>query len=274
MKKTFFLNILSFIILLGLTVSCTSYKKVPYLQGADNKADEVALLSYYKENIVRFKPDDVLGIAVNVIGEQSVAFDYNLPLQPAATMDNSTEDYVNEGVGRQTYMIDKEGFIDFPVLGRLQIAGYTQGELEKYLKQALRKYIKVDPIVTVRLLNFNIKVLGEVASPGEYPIGKDRINVLEALSLAGDMTVYGIREDVKVVRELPSGELQVFSLDVSDINIISSPNFYLQQNDMVYVTPNKAKARSADIGAQTTLIVSGVSVLIALAGFVYSVLQK
>jgi polysaccharide export outer membrane protein len=253
------------LLLVGIT-SCTSYKKVPYLQTGE-KGGEIDLVTLYKENTVRFQPDDVLSIVVNVVGEQSVAYDYNLPLQPAATTDNSSESFVNQGVGRQTYMVNKAGEIDFPVLGAIKVSGYTQAELERYLKESLNYSLK-NPVVTVRLVNFKISIVGEVNRPGQYNVSRDHVNILEALALAGDMTVYGKRDDVRVIREMPDGELKMVVLDISKIEAASSPYFYLHQNDQIYVVPNSVKARSADIGSQTSIIFSVVGVLFSIANIV------
>jgi polysaccharide export outer membrane protein len=253
--------------LLIATASCTSYKKVPYLQ-TGNQAD-VDLRTFYKENTVRFQPDDILSIMVNVMGEPSVAYDFNLPLQPAATPENS-DGFVNQGIGRQTYMVNKEGEIDFPILGAIKVSGYTQAELEQYLKKTLRTWLKEDPVITVRLTNFKISVIGEVNRPGQYGVGRDRINILEALALAGEMSIAGKRDDVQVIREMPNGDLKRVVLDISKAEIVSSPYFYLQQNDIVYVVPNKTRARSADIGAQTSIIFSVIGVLFSIANIIIS----
>lgn len=247
--------------------SCSSYKKVPYLQAKDSKGEEVDFFSLYKENIVRFQPDDVLNITVNVVGEQSVAADYNLPLQPAATSDNSS-DYVSQGVGRQSYMITKDGYIDFPVLGLIKVTGYTQAELENYLKKSLLQYLKVDPVVTVRLANFRVTVVGEVRAPGQYTISRDHVNILEVLALAGDMTIYGKRDEVKLFREMPNGDVRMINLDLSKADLISSPYFYLQQNDLVYIVPNTAQARTSDISSSTNIVFSVVSTLISLTSLI------
>jgi polysaccharide export outer membrane protein len=262
-----------FFLLLVSISSCTSYKKVPYLQTKE-KTKEMDLSSFYKENTVRFQPDDVLGITINVVGEQSVAYDFNLPLQPSGTTDNSSESYVDRGVGRQTYMVNKEGAIDFPVLGLIKVSGYTQGELEKFIKTSLRGYLKVDPVVTVRLVNFRISVLGEVNRPGQYSIGKDHINILEVLSLAGDMTIYGKRDDVWLIREMPDGEVKMLSLDITDVHVVSSPHFYLRQNDMVYVIPNKMRAQASDISPQLGTVISVAGFLMSFISFVLLLARK
>ncbi|MDR0681235.1 MAG: polysaccharide biosynthesis/export family protein [Dysgonamonadaceae bacterium] len=271
MKRNYLLYLFC-LLLIGIS-SCTSYKKVPYLQTKE-KSKEIELSSFYRENTVRFQPDDVLSITINVVGEQSVAYDFNLPLQPSGTTDNSSESFVDQGVGRQTYMVNKDGKIDFPVLGMVRVSGYTQAELEQFIKDSLRKYLKVDPVVTVRLMNFRISVLGEVNRPGQYSINKDHINILEVLSLAGDMTIYGKRDDVWLIREMPDGEVKMLSVDVSNMQVVSSPHFYLQQNDMLYVVPNRMRAQAADISPQLGTVISVASFLISVGSFVLLLIRK
>jgi polysaccharide export outer membrane protein len=259
---------LSICLLSVIFCSCTSSKKIPYLE-TGVQGGEIELYSSYKGSIVRFQPDDVLSIVVNVVGEQSIAYDYNLPLQPSATAYDGDES-VNPGAGRQTYMIDKSGQIDFPVLGSIKVSGYTQDELEKYFKAALRSYLKVDPIVTVRLMNFKISILGEVNRPGQYTINKDHLSILEALTLAGDMTIYGKRDDVRIIREMPNGEIKIVSLDINKAQTVSSPYFYLRQNDQLYIVPNSAKTKSADIGSQTSILFSLASMAFTVFGIIMS----
>jgi polysaccharide export outer membrane protein len=241
-------GIYSFLFLLLVLASCVSSKKVPYFQTDERRhtGQVIDIPSYRIENTVRFRPDDVIGVTVNVPGEQTVASDYNLPLIPAATNENSRDGSVSQGIGRQTFLVDKEGNIDFPVLGTIRVAGYTQGELEKHLKTLLSANLIVPPVVTVRLMNFQVILTGEVGSPGTYTVEKDHINILEALALAGDMTIYGKRDDIRLHRQRPDGGYSIIHLDISKEEIISSPYFFLQQNDVIYVVPSKAKAQSAD----------------------------
>jgi len=251
-----------------LASSCTSYKKVPYLQSTDEGSPEAGQLSLYQGGIIRFQPDDVIGITVNTVEEQALAADFNLPFQPAAHTDNAGDDIIPQGYGRQTYQVDKNGEIDFPVLGKIKVRNLTKDELEAFLKRSLSSILKEAPIVTVRMLNFRISVTGEVGRPGQYSVSKDRIHVIEALALAGDMTIYGERDKVKLMREMPNGELKIVYLDISRDDVVSSPYFYLQQNDVIYVQPNKARARSADIGSQTSIIISLGSMLLTLANLI------
>jgi polysaccharide export outer membrane protein len=255
------IRIYSFLFLLLIVSASCASRKFTYFQTQEKRKGQIFdLPTYLKESVVRFKPDDILGITVNVPGEQTVASDYNLPLVPAATSENSTEESVNTGVGRQAFLIAKDGTIDFPVLGLLKVEGYTQAELEKFMKERLAEKLKVPTVVTVRLLNFTITFGGEVGSPGPKTITKDHINLFEALQLAGDMSVYGKRDDVRVFRQKQDGGYTVMSLDMSNEDIISSPYFFLQQNDMVYVLPSRSKTQSADISPRYSFII-GISSL-------------
>jgi polysaccharide export outer membrane protein len=257
----------SFFILLIAVSSCTSYRKVQYLQIEEDHGSDYQLHSHYKENVIRLQPEDVLSITVNVVGETGLASDFNLPFVPSATSENSTEDYVNMGVGRQTYLVDKDGNIDFPTLGVINVTGYTQSELEKYIKSVItEQYLKVGCVVTVRLLNFGIFLAGEVNRPGRVLIGRDHVSILEALTLGGDMTIYGRRDDVRIYREMPDGTLRAIHLDLTKETILSSPDFFLHQNDMVFVSPMKARAQAVDM-PQLSLIITLGSFLMTLITF-------
>jgi polysaccharide export outer membrane protein len=264
-------RIFCFVLLITIS-SCNSHKRVVYLQPDGEREREYQLISYYKENTVRFQPDDVLSITVNLPGgEASVVSDFNLPFMPTATGETSSENYVNFGVGMQTYIVDKEGNIDFPVIGQLRIAGYTRAELEQYIKTLIfEKYLKEKaPIVTVRLLNFRIMVQGEVNRPGPISVSRDHINLLEALTLAGDMTILGKRDDIRIVREMPDGTVKIIRVDISKESLMSSPDFYLHQNDMIMVTPNRTRTEAADmLSPRFSTALSLIFSLISLYSFI------
>ncbi|MDR2621235.1 MAG: polysaccharide biosynthesis/export family protein [Dysgonamonadaceae bacterium] len=263
------LNILKVfsLLLLLCAASCTSYKKVPYFQVEGEQPGAFETSSYASKSVVRFQPDDVLAITVNVVGEQKIALDYNLPIQPSATSFGGEGTDVNTGIGRQTYLVSKAGEIDFPTLGIIKAAGYSQEELQDYIKQLLRERMKIDPIVTVRLMNFKILVMGEVNRPGQITVSKDRIDLFEAIALAGDLTIFGKRDNVFVRRQLPDGTFRHVKLDISKADVSTSPYFYLQQNDMIYVQPTKTKTLQSDISLWSTVI-NVASFLISLATFV------
>jgi len=253
-----------FLFLLLCTTSCTSYRNIPYFQ-VNGDPKEFETQSYALKSVVRFQPDDMLAIAVNVVGEQKVASDYNLPVRPATSIgrDEINADQSTDG---QTYLVSKSGEINFPTLGWIKVAGYTQEELQEYIKQLLRERMKVDPIVTVRLVNFRIMVTGEVNRPGQITVSRDRIDLFEALTLAGDLTITGMRGNVFVRRQLPDGSFKYVRLDISRADVTTSPYFYLRQNDLVYVQPNRARTLQSDF-AMYGMIVSVLSFIMGLATY-------
>jgi len=219
-------------------------------------------------SIVRYQVDDVLNITVNAVEEPVVAADFNLPLQPLANTENSSEDNVPQGMGRQSYRVNRQGEINFPVLGLIKVEGLTEVELEALLKESLKRYLKTAPIISIRLQDFRISVLGEVGRPGQYSVTKNNVNIFEALSLAGDMSIYGQRDKVKLMRILPTGETNIIELDLTNPEIVSSPYFFLQQNDVLYVKPNKTRAKSSGIGQETNILISIGSILISVASLI------
>jgi len=258
----------SFFFLVSILVlsSCSAYKKVEYLQTSERRLGKtVDLSSYRRDNFIRFQPDDILAITVNVPGEPAVAAEYNLPLLPSATTENSTESSVSQGIGRQAYLVKKDGKITFPVLGEISVVGLTQGELEEKILDLLMLRLNVPPVVTVRLQNFRIYVLGEVTSQGTITTDKDHINVMEALALAGGVSIGGKREDIDILRPTPDGGYKRISIDVTTEDIISSPYYFLHQNDQIIVKPIKQRTHQANISPMF-----GIS--IGLVGFAMSLI--
>ena len=133
--------------------------------------------------------------------------------------------------------------------------------------------MKENPIVTVRMVNYKISVIGEVARPGTFTISNEKVNLLEALAMAGDMTVYGLRDNVKLIREDANGKQQIVTLDLNNAETILSPYYWLQQNDIVYITPNKAKARNSDVGNGTSLWFSATSILVSVVSLLVNILK-
>ena len=176
-------------------------------------------------------------------------------------------------LGKIMLLVNNAGEIDFPVIGTLRVGGLTKNEAESLIRERLRPYLKEAPIVTVRMANYKISVLGEVARPGSFTIGNEKVNVLEALAMAGDMTIYGVRDNVKLIREDESGKRKIINLDLNNAGIVTSPYYYLKQNDILYVTPNETKAKNSDIGNSTTLWVSSISILVSIAGLLVNILK-
>ncbi len=155
----------------------------------------------------------------------------------------------------------------------LKVGGFTKSQAEQFIVDKLKPYIKENPIVTVRMVNYKISVLGEVARPGTFTITNEKVNLLEALAMAGDMTVWGLRDNVKLIREDANGKQEIHTLDLNKAETILSPYYWLQQNDVVYVTPNKTKARNAGVGTSTSLWFSATSILVSLASILVTIFK-
>jgi polysaccharide biosynthesis/export protein len=173
----------------------------------------------------------------------------------------------------QQYLVNNKGEIDFPVIGRLKVGGLTKNEAEDLIREQLQPYLKESPIVTVRMANYKISVLGEVNRPGTFTVGNEKVNILEALAMAGDMTVYGVRDNVKLIREDAKGKREIINLNLNNAELVVSPYYYLRQNDIIYVTPNKTKAKNSDIGSSTSIWISATSILVSLASLLATILK-
>ena len=241
-----------------LLSGCSSYKKVPYLQDSDIVSSLQKELPMYDAKIM---PKDLLTITVNTTDPEAAA-PFNLTVQTAYNVTSSST--LNRQATLQQYLVGNDGSIDFPVLGRLQVNGLTKSEAENLIREKLGAYLKETPIVTVRMANYKISVLGEVARPGMFTINNEKVNIFEALALAGDLTIWGMRDNVKLIREDAKGQREIIDLNLNKADIITSPYYYLQQNDILYVTPNKTKAKSSDIGQSTSLWLSGTSIFVSL----------
>lgn len=254
--------LLSWVILFS---ACNSTKEVVYLQDVIPLKQQDIERKYE----VFIHEDDLLAIMVNS-KDPELALPFNMPMV--------TYQIGSEGGGQQRilgYLVDTNGDIDFPILGKLHVAGLSRLELRDLIKEKLISgdYIK-DPVVTVQFLNYKVSVMGEVARPGSFTITGDRITLLEALSMAGDLTIYGRRDRVAVIRE-ENGKRTILFHDLRSSDIFTSPCYYLQQNDIVYVEPNKAKAGQRDINQNNSVSVwlSAVSVLAAVASLLVTVFK-
>ena len=254
-----------------LLAGCQSYKKVPYLQDA---LQEVAAGDTGTADMplydARIMPKDLLTIVVSCPEEPELAIPFNLTV--TSPMEKGNSYLVNQPVLQQ-YLVDNEGNIDFPIIGNIHVGGLTKSEAEQLIKTKLQPQFRELPIVTVRMFNYKISVIGEVSRPGTFTISNEKVNLLEALAMAGDMTVYGLRDNVRLIREDSSGKQQIITLDLNKAETILSPYYWLQQNDIIYVTPNKAKARNSDIGNSTSLWFSATSILVSLASLLFNILK-
>ena len=251
-KKSLFKNALAFFVAASamLLSSCNSSKDVLYFQ--DLKAgDSVAMAAIPVPVTVR--PDDKISIVVNSRDPQLMAL-FNLPRvnKQMSTVGQASSTNVSNGQDVMGYTVDSRGEIDFPVLGKIKVEGKTREEIGAYIKNELiAKNLVKDPIVTVEFMNLCVSVLGEVNSPGRYGIDRDKTTIIDALSMAGDLTINGNRNNVTVLRQ--DGDVQrVYAIDLtSGRDIYSSPAYYLQQNDVIYVEPNEMRARQSTVNGNT-----------------------
>lgn len=243
-------------ILLSIIVLCScSSTKLAYFENLNN--EETGTVGAVDYNI-RLVPSDELLITVTSEIPEATAI-YNLPItNPAMNMEIGSVTSVNSK--QQTYIVDKSGDINFPVLGKIHVEGMTTFELSDYLTRKISEDVEA-PYVRVELVNFKIKVLGEVLHPGSYKIDTERVSILDALAEAGDMTVYGRRDNVLLIRE-ENGVRSYYRLNLNDSRVLESPYFYLQQNDVVYVEPGDAKKGQAEFNQNNTYKVSIISTII------------
>ena len=261
-------NLFPCLIAVFLLASCQSYKKVPYLQDAEIVKGINQQETLYDAKIM---PKDLITIMVSCTSPE-LAVPFNLTVATPSSMSVANTQLTTQPA-LQPYLVDNEGKINFPVLGELKVGGLTKREAEQLVVEKLKTYIKETPIVTVRMVNYKISVLGEVARPGTFTISNEKVNLLEALAMAGDMTVWGVRDNVKLIREGADGKQEIITLDLNSAETILSPYYWLQQNDIVYVTPNKAKARNSDIGNSTSLWFSATSILVSLASLLVTIFK-
>ncbi|MFT4095303.1 MAG: polysaccharide biosynthesis/export family protein [Niabella sp.] len=260
-------NLLVILLMSILAISCTNYKRLTYFNNVSDSSsvykngEDIPLAVY---NAVTIKIDDIISVIVTTIDPQtSIADAINLISQPpvrSAVSGNQSQTFNNNTQG---FLVDKSGDIELPLLGTVHAEGLTTSGLRDLIKEKAKKYFK-EPTVNVRLLNFRVTVLGEVVRPGTYSVSNERVSVLDALGLAGDLTVYGKRDNVMVIREINNTKKAV-RMSLNDARIMSSPYFYLQQNDVVYVEPVKNKAIQSDASASRTIsIVTGAASVLAV----------
>lgn len=243
--------ILGLFILLCMFSSCASRKDMVYFQ-----PDSTKLNTSYELNAPKLQPGDILAISVSADDVRATApFNQISPYNSSGTLQTSNPFL-------PTYAIDVNGEIDFPKLGKVKLAGKTRTQAMDFLRDKVSQFI-VDPGIIMEVRNFRVTVLGEVKNPGTFPINNDRITVLEAIGLAGDLTINGVRKNVMVIRE-QNGKKDEFRLDLTRKDVLNSPAYYLAQNDVIYVEPNGARIQSSKYTQNTSIFVSVASVIITV----------
>ena len=279
---------LPFLVLLSILIlsSCGSIKDIAYFQKLDNSTDSVKVRNNSSKNHKKsyipiksssgvydahIKPKDILSITV-VSSEPEASRMYNLVVPQIVDASNQNSVFTTPAL--QTYLVNKNGYINFPVFGKIKVEGQTCDELETMLLDKMSfAFVKEKPIITIRLVNFSVNILGEVLKPGKYETVNDRLTIFEGLALAGDLTIYGRRDNVKVMRENADGSKEFFTLNLNDRNVIYSAAFNLEQNDVIYVEPNKSRSKSSNYGAAESFGITSLSVLLTLTSLVFTVFK-
>lgn len=228
---------LAYGLLLLLLTTCGTSRNLVYFSNLQNTSEYTAPIENSAAPTIQ--PDDIISITVKSLNPESNLL-FNNGVLPTIGAGGGLATTIKADDG---YLVGRDGAIDFPILGRVQVAGLTKAAITNNLIKELRNHVK-NPIVAVRFINFRITVIGEVARPATFLVTSERINILEALGLAGDMTAYGRRDNVLLIREA-DGTRKTTRLNLNDKAVLSSPYFYLQQNDVVYVEPDKSKALQA-----------------------------
>jgi polysaccharide export outer membrane protein len=248
MKYFFLLKRTLPILFLMLLFSCASKKDMIYYQDIDALGAQEKSNSYE----IKIQPDDLLQISVYAEDpEITKAFSLNVSSETAAG-----------ATAGSVYLVDASGFINFPTLGKLKVSGLSRTDVLELLNSRVSQYIK-KPIISLRITNFKVSVQGEVNAPGTYPIASERITLIEALSMAKDLTVYGKRNNILIIREI-DGVKSYNRVDITKAGFMDTPFYYLAQNDVVYVEPNQNKINGSAVGPSTGLIFSVMSILVAL----------
>lgn len=265
MKKLTIATLL-FISFTVICTSCVSTRNTTYFYNAIDTTFYTAIEKISdKSNNILIQKNDILNISITSLN------------QDASSVFNVTNNFVltssnNNGVRAQSsgYLVNDNGFIQMPMLGAIKASGFTKDQLKEYITSSIvEKQLLLNPLVNVRLVNFEVTVIGEVANPTVISVPNEKISLLKAIGMAGDITIYGKKDNVLLIRESDSIK-EVKYLDLNSKQFLSSPYYYLKPNDIVYVQSNKNKVASAGRGTRLLpVFLSGLSVVILLIDRVF-----
>lgn len=229
--------------------SCVTQKKMTYLRDASPEIADSINKKFDAQSETVIRSGDALTIVVSALDKEAVA-PFNLytinQSSPGSAQIQTTSSL-------QYYIVDEDGYVEMPILGKIFVAGKKRVEVEQTIREQLERQV-LNPMVKVNLIGAKVSVLGEVKQPGYVSLGRGRLTILEALAAAGDLTPYGRRENVLLTREV-DGKLEFARLDLGDVNLYTSPYYYLQQNDVIYVSPNKVRVvNSANVGLWLSMV--------------------
>ncbi len=236
--------------------SCgVQYKQVPYFQDIIDTAFLQEDIS--NSSVLRIQKDDILGITVSSLNSEASAI-FNMG--STSSVQGNVGGNINPILTANGFLVDKEGQIQLPLVGSITVAGLTTKAARELIQIRLQDYLR-EPVVSLRVVNLKVSVLGDVARPGVYPVQNERVSIAEAISMAGDLTITGIRSNVLLIREL-EGKRTYIRLDLQKRDLFNSPYFYLQNNDVIYVQPGNSKYASVDSSYRNvSIILSALSVI-------------
>ncbi|SDF66053.1 polysaccharide export outer membrane protein [Chitinophaga filiformis] len=249
--------------------SCSTPKNIGYFKDIPDSVRKTAIdqATFYTPTI---QPDDILQVSIQTLDPSATAL---LNQQNTATWPvngnplgaGSTPASPGGGASISGYLVDKDGYVMLPLIGKVFVKGKTTDAVRDEVRTKAAEYYK-DPVVNVRFVNFKITVLGEVTKPASYIMPNEKVSILDALGMAGDLTIYGRRENILLIRDA-GNKKEFVRFNINDSKMFTSPYFYLRQGDVVYVEPNKAKIASTDVARTRnfTIAVSLLSLLVVLA---------
>lgn len=242
---------------------CGAGKNIPYFQNIDT----ISLAASRGLYDARIMPKDELTINVYTVDKEAAE-----PFNPTSTNQNNVS---NQRAYGNCYLVDNDGYISFPLVGNIHVVGKTTRECEEMIKAKIQPYLAKaeNPVVKVRLSSYHVTVIGEVGGSAVIPVTTEKMSIVEALASAGDLGIYGKRNNIMLIREDATGEKHEVRLNMNDANLINSPYYYLQQNDIIYVEPNRAKTANSAIGQSTTLWFSLIGIVTSVASLLTNVLR-
>ena len=255
------------IIAIFFLAGCNASKQVVYFQNIDSISLEDSRGLYD----ARIMPKDMLTITVTTT-DPDAARPFNLSV--GSTVGAGGQ--LSGTSSLQGYLVDNSGNINFPIIGKMHVQGMTKEECQDAIAERISPYLSRNehPIVTVRMASYRVTVIGEVGNSSVIPVTTEKMSIIEALASAGDMTIYGKRKNVLLIREDETGRKHKVRLDLTDANILNSPYYYVQQNDIIYVEPSSVKTKGADLGPSTSLWFSFISIATSLAALIINVLRN
>ena len=264
-KNALSLSILALLVL--MLAGCSSSKNVPYFQNVDQVNLEASKGLYD----ARIMPKDMLTITVSTTDPEA-ASPFNLTVSKPISITGNLSAGANS---LQSYLVDNDGYIEYPIIGKVHVGGLTKNECQDFIRGKIKPFLAEteNPIVTVRMSSYRVTIIGEVNRPCVIPVETEKMSILEALAQAGDLTIYGKRDNIMLIRENADGQKTTHRLNLNDAGIINSPYYYLQQNDVIYVEPNSVKAQNSAIGSSTTIWFSFIGIVTSIASLVVNILR-